>query len=529
MDFGTGVYFASTSLISICLILLLLLLGCAYVGSRGILSGKHSSHSDSSLAEELQGYSWQRVEDEVLRSWIVARAYSPEFIIARSALSSSVAAIVTVQIVVSIVGWIIVSPKHTKEFDDLVDVFKTLITILQCVFILIGWVITGWRCCTAAGYYRRWQSETWGEGLLVEDFWTRYITKLMQSHEPQLLQAKRLDKKIKNLIARKPFEVQLPQILLYMAIKLQWLMVLFSKACWLLSTTILYNKFMANLISKMLAKHLDGVFKEYFTYKRYLDGLEMLRETPQSLWVANRKSIAKAQELILQGNQDGESDCQDLIQFLVRRKSPQGEGLKCLDPEKCHMAFKAEADPILSQGAEKVFHSLKTKLENPSLSTKKSPKSVASAINELAKESKMRTKAPVIYAKMTEERGDLETNAVRWVRAGGHDSIDWKAAAAGNTIYRLCKSIDCSSNINFEDLLNEIECCLADILYSCINNVKAALVLSSRKWVQDMDEYKIGRALYTAGKARALIQQLEQAHTKEDLQVENDTAYPDLD
>ncbi|GLJ31637.1 hypothetical protein SUGI_0635570 [Cryptomeria japonica] len=614
MDFGIGVYFASTSLISICLILLLLLLGCAYVGSRGIesilaqkipliLSGKHSSHSDRSLAEEVQGYSWQRVEDEVLRSWIVARAYSPEFIIARSALSSSVAVIVTIQILVSIAGWIKVSPKHTKEFDDLVDVFKTLITILQCVFILIGWVIIGWRCCTAAGYYLRWQSETWREALLVEDFWTRYITDLIQSHEPQLLQAKSLDENIKNLIARKPFKVQLPQILMYMAIRLQWFMVLFSKTCWLLSTTILHNKCMANLISKMLAKHLDDVSKEYSKYKNYLDGLGMLRETPESMWVANRKSIAKARELILQGNQDGESGCQDLIHFLVRRKSPQGEGLKCLNPEKYHMGFKylckispeplevenhfmgasksswkltavslisiyihlslvyaeqndeactsdyfpppkrvknsleaysqaweiihffeetrAEADPILSQAADKVFHSLKTKLEKPSLSTKKTPKSVASAINELAKESKMRTKAPVIYAKKTEETGDLETNAIRWVRAGGHDSIDWKAAAAGNTIYRLCKSIDCSSNINLEDLLNEIECSLADMLYSCINNVKAALVLSSRKWAQDMDEYKIGKALYTAGKARALIQQLEHAPTNEDLQVEN--------
>ena len=48
---------------------------------------------------------WQKIEDQVLKSWIVIRVCHPEYIMARSVLASSVGMVVTIYILVSVVGW----------------------------------------------------------------------------------------------------------------------------------------------------------------------------------------------------------------------------------------------------------------------------------------------------------------------------------------------------------------------------------------------------------------------------------------
>ena len=48
---------------------------------------------------------WQKIEDQVLKSWIVIRVCHPEYIVARSVLASSAGMVVTICILVSVVGW----------------------------------------------------------------------------------------------------------------------------------------------------------------------------------------------------------------------------------------------------------------------------------------------------------------------------------------------------------------------------------------------------------------------------------------
>ncbi|XP_057845761.2 uncharacterized protein LOC131055173 [Cryptomeria japonica] len=295
------VYIAIAFTVSFSFLMLVLLLGCATIagkGIEGIISQKIPLILSTPSSDQCSSC-WQAVEEQIMRSWIVARASNPEYIIARSPLSSSVAAIVTVQAVASIARWYIEGP--SVVIYDLFAGLKFAGTVLQQVFICIGWAIIGWRWATAVGYYTRWQSDNWRSGFQMEDFWTRHIREMQEALQPHLTEEKKLEKKVKKLIAKDPTSLAVPRQLLYVVLLLQWLVVLCSKVCWIVSLWIFQNKCMRKLLSFILSKHEIAAFEDYSKYRKILEGVEMLRETPQSLWMANRKSIAEARNLIRLG------------------------------------------------------------------------------------------------------------------------------------------------------------------------------------------------------------------------------------
>ncbi|GLJ12638.1 hypothetical protein SUGI_0195010 [Cryptomeria japonica] len=534
------VYVVIACIVSMSFLMLVLLMGCATIagkGIQGIISQKIPLILSTPTPDECSSC-WRTVEEEVMRAWIVARAYNPEYIIARSVLSSSVAAIVTVQIVASIARWYIEGPSVV-----IYDLFAG--TVLQQVFICIGWAIIGWRWATAVGYYTRWQSDNWHSSFQIEDFWTRHIREMQEALQPHLTEEKKLEKNVNKLIAKEPFT--------------------------------LANKCMRKLLSFILSKHETAAFKDYSKYTKTLEGVEMLRETPQSLWIANRKSIAEAKNLITQGHDDAENKCEDLIAFLAEKRTPELLGISCLYPNKSQRGLKylcnqhraqsisgvemqsldiekhfadvtktswkmtavslltiivklspicaedndeacsvshafppklvkdcLEAysqaweivdfvddteigrDQIISEAADKQFRRLKTKLKKGSLPSNNfrhaTPKCVSTALNELAEEYEKQTEpsggvniASAVFGSLgvKNKKEDDDLHSDNWGRVGGNDSIDWKAAATGNAIYKICKSIDCSPTTNVRELVEEIESSLADIIYDCIIQAKA--------------------------------------------------------
>ncbi|GLJ41075.1 hypothetical protein SUGI_0850460 [Cryptomeria japonica] len=180
-----------------------------------------------------------------------------------------------------------------------------------------------WRWATAVAYHRRWQPDTWRRHFKLEDFWTRHLRELQQAQEPRLEQAELMDNKIRGIVAKEKTTFTLPRQLLYAVIGLQWVTVAFSKACWFVSLMIFHSKVMGKFLSFILSKHDMHAFEDYSKYKETLTDVQMLKRSPQSLWVANRKSITKAKKLILQGNEDGPYMCETLVEFLANK--PQTE------------------------------------------------------------------------------------------------------------------------------------------------------------------------------------------------------------
>lgn len=189
-------FFVSGAIISITLIWLTLLLICAAIACKSIRN--ITSQKIPIILAEPADSSWKGVEDQVLKSWIVARACSPESIIARSVLASSAALGVTTCILCSVVGWIFLGPK--VKFQPKPEFWlKFITTILQMIFILIGWAIIGWRwLCSVAlrGSGRK------KEFFRVEDYWTRHIADLQEAEDLKLRELK-VDERISKMFVTK--------------------------------------------------------------------------------------------------------------------------------------------------------------------------------------------------------------------------------------------------------------------------------------------------------------------------------------
>lgn len=199
-------FFVSGAIISITLIWLTLLLICAAIACKSIrnitsqkipiiLAVPEEPPEPAEPTEE----SWKRTEDQVLKSWIIARACCPESIIARSVLASSAALAVTICILCSVVGWIILGPK-VKFHPKPVFWLKFITTILQMIFILIGWAIIGWRWLSSVALYGRGRKKK--DFFRVEDYWTRHIADLQEAENLKLQELK-VDERISKMFVTK--------------------------------------------------------------------------------------------------------------------------------------------------------------------------------------------------------------------------------------------------------------------------------------------------------------------------------------
>jgi hypothetical protein len=547
-----GSFIVSGVIISLSLVWLILLLSSAIIANKSIRDIIRQ-RIPKILALKSNGteYSWPTVEHQVLKSCIIAHACYPEHIIARSVLAASAALVITICILSSVIGWLVQGP-IVILFDYAGSRLKFITTSVEIVFSLIGWAIISWRWLTSVAYYGRWRrqkEESWRSSFMVEDFWTTHILELEEAaHEKS--QRRKVDDTVSKMITTDGMEMSLPGILLRCVFWLQFLVVFFSKGCFFLSELIFHNKLAVRLSSKLLLKPEKRLAEDSSEYETILDNVHILWETPRSMFVTNRNTIKQAKELMIQGNMEGKN-CDTLVRFLRKYRSPGCVGISCLDlgtaqhqtglkflcrrdpgpaldvernfiyaskrswkltavslikiivrlsPQCGEESVKAyreagelidlveesdpETDNLLSKAAESLFKTL------PERSAEKAPaitmEEAAAAINDLAQESEI--KAEVI--------------------GHGQDSLDWKTAAAGNALYKLCKSIDCGSG-NFTQLINELQSALADVIGACMQKVRGALMDNCMKWAQDLEESKLLTAVYTAGKCRGLMEALE--------------------
>ncbi|GLJ41087.1 hypothetical protein SUGI_0850960 [Cryptomeria japonica] len=88
--------------------------------------------------------------------------------------------------------------------------------------------------------------------------------------------------------------------------------------------------------------------------------------------------------------------------------------------------------------------------------------------------------------------------------------MDWKAAAYGNAVYKLCNNIECNDGtVAVNGLLKELESSSAHIINECLEKSQYLLLLNSKKWARNSDEKMTGKALYTVGKARRIMNKLD--------------------
>jgi len=219
------------------------------------------------------------IGDHVLRCWIVVRCSQPEYIMARSVLSSFASLLVTVCFIVFSVKWGCV---FHYDFMEL-NLLQETTFLLQFFFVLIGWIGVSVRWLTAVAYF----PIDGGRLFQVEDFWTRSI----------------IDMKYGQLNG--PYSLLLSIVSL-----LQKIIVLISKASCFLSGIILRHSL--TILKKIMwpsglnTSTGDVLNEDYRDYEDLLQTIRMPGEIKEKLWTANESAFKSTKNQMEEGRKSTE-------------------------------------------------------------------------------------------------------------------------------------------------------------------------------------------------------------------------------
>ncbi|XP_057827740.2 uncharacterized protein LOC131039104 [Cryptomeria japonica] len=279
-------------------------------------------------------FGWEKVEEQVTKSWIVVRTSDPQYIITRSCLSSSVALIISACNGV-LVCQILVFRKHSGRYMWIPTYIESG---LRGVVIVMGSLVIYWRCITQVMYYPKtleWRYSSFSQYFQIEDFWKTHLLGSMRSSTRQ----RQLGRSCLLKIVIKLCRVMRFNRLLHVLYWLQMFSILFSKFCCLLSQLLFSNKYFGKLIMGSAYEEFSNLYRseiqlgQFLDYSRYLKALvNMQGENSAGLWVANRKSISQVKKQMEKGEEEGKQ-CGDLISLIREKSSPDLRGEKCVKPQ----------------------------------------------------------------------------------------------------------------------------------------------------------------------------------------------------
>ncbi|GLJ06602.1 hypothetical protein SUGI_0042820 [Cryptomeria japonica] len=323
-------FIASSSVFLLAILLLILFLVSAILAGKTVRCMlKQRIISALSFNNLHQGEEcWEKFDDEVLKQWLLCRAAQPQYVIARSVLSSSTGLAVTICIVLFVAKTLKLGSNILHLHDGL-DWLRHTIFVLQCFFLLLGgWVIFR-RWFMAVIYFPIFFGNRKGvncclslQRCSVEDFWTRSILELINMYDLQQWrrdQKPAADRTCFGGIIMKVFTKLKLHKLLYFIWAVQKLLVWFSKCCWLFSEMFFGSMAMRRALignNRTLFYEIDPSvdYQQFLKYKEALENVCMPGETPASLWLTNKDSVDQAKDRIEKGS--NLTECKELIQLI---------------------------------------------------------------------------------------------------------------------------------------------------------------------------------------------------------------------
>lgn len=494
------------------------------------------------------------IGDHVLRCWILVRCSQPEYIMARSVLSSLAGLLVTVCVILMVVKWSLLGQIDFDGSDTLLQL-NEITFLIQFAFVLVGWMVVSFRWLTAVIYFPIDRSSL----VQVEDFWTRSITELKYGPlDGPLFREKRnrdrtqLEGHIVDLI----IAVRLHILLLSIGLLVQKLVVLLSKASCVLSSILfmpvlkIHEKFL--LLCGSSKK--DSEFPSYSEFSIYC--ITMPGESAGKLWKANEWAFKSTKKHMEQGKDSTE----DLIEMIRRlqRKAPVADGGK--DAEEKYLkydgqkswkiravslihfmlcyyrdtnsvvvdeAFKAcsEAWPLMdfvessdtkanlaSLAADKEFNTLEN-IWRKKLKVKPNQSDPKLTIrNRMIQniESKLKIKSSQSDSKLTirdtmiqDIKSRISKRKIDGKGDNTQDSMEKMMAAANSSLYKTRRVIKSKAiNLRSANAIHTLGYLVASVIVDCLaNELKNALTEKCSKWAVEGEEQKIYHAAYIAGKA----------------------------
>eukprot|EP00253_Pinus_taeda_P004988 PITA_04988 len=478
------------------------------------------------------------IEDHILKCWIVARACRPDYVIARSVFSAFAGTVVTICVVVFAV-------KLKYVHHDILNnyLYQTTVFILLG-FVFIGWIVILIRWFTAVLYFPiyfprnvSYIKDLWE--ISNGDLWAIILGEnpLANFLTDQLFLGRRIPERIKEENAT----VNLMKVFAIFLLWLEMLIVLLSKACWLLSEIVFLMirpcilSREKNMLLSCLNESALGIFREY------RDALEITRlpgEKACSMWIANESAFKQTENHMKQGVEKGKNNSKELINLLrCKTEAAEDEVDTSLEREKhlkevAKKSWKMRAVSLIklmiyfydgnewgpvnnaiqayiqardcmdmvegfdwkcmlmSEAADSEFNSLQNIWTQYMKSNQRKVKDSMKLLED-------NIKKPL--------RKDMEQLSKQETPAGiVNESKEWMTLAANISLHQKWNAIHDSANA-----VHNLESSLANVIFHCIQTeLKKALIENCMEWAHDGMEEKILYAAFVAGKAKGVFAQI---------------------
>ncbi|XP_057854918.2 uncharacterized protein LOC131064696 [Cryptomeria japonica] len=529
-------------------IILILLLVCAALASitvHKIVSHKIPlilSNSPSQINTIAHSYSesfWERVEDQVVKSWIAVCTSNPQYIIARSILSSSVALAITVCNAILV-------------FEVVRTKFKVSIhMIFHWLVIVLGSTVIYWRWITAVVFCPRTVEKKWASIIKyfqIEDFWKRYLLELKDGHKSHRQMG---DSYLKILMLKVGRRVRVYK-LIPLVVWLQILLVLFSKVCWLVSQLLLSNMYLRKLVMGSAVEEFPDLYGgkgkceiemgKYPFYDKYSKAfVTMNGENAACLWVANRQCIAGINTQLKRGEKEGNS-CKALVDLLKEKPS---SGYKNMHPQKSvpiklevekesaiyQRSCKMRAVSIITvlvelcpftQDVKKAIGALEAcsqawsiidLVQNPDTEAFLVSKTADKLFQALQKRGKMLHNHLGMSTSVENSSeaarvavGNLIVKAKKV--AEEYHCRTWNEVVEGYSLWMVCVNIDFENFIKVEGIMDELVKMLADEIGACMAKALDVIMEDTEKWATMAMGQHIWEAAYIVGKVKGITENL---------------------
>lgn len=479
------------------------------------------------------------IGDHVLRCWIVVRCSQPEYIMARSVLSSLTGLLVTVCVILMVVKWSFLDNIKWSLFakNHSISACNELLRngtflplnqitfLIQLAFVFIGWVVVSFRWLTAVRCFQRDQ----GCSFQVEDFWTKSLIDLQYGPlNGRLFQEKRNRDRplLEGYIVDLMIAVRLHSLLLSIGLLLQKLVVLLGRASRFLSQILfmpvlkIHEKIM---LSRGRSSKPDS---EFSSYKKILERITMPGESAEQLWKANESAFKSTKEHMEEGK-NSSKDMIDLIEIIRPLQTDAAEGERRYRQEEKYLQYvgqkswKMRAVSVIhfmlcyydDTNAKVVDEAIKACSEAWPLMDFVESSDTEANLACMAADNEFNTLENILNKKLKKKptdqtltfRKDMKDEIKLISKGGKHakggNSMDWMKAAANFGLYQTSRVIGLDS----ANVIHNLRLLLANVIVDCLaKELNNALIEKCNKWAVDGEEEKIHHAAFIAGKAMGL-------------------------
>ncbi|GLJ20478.1 hypothetical protein SUGI_0372550 [Cryptomeria japonica] len=502
--------------------------------------------------------SWEKLQSEMLKAWIVVRVCQPEYVLRRSLFSAALGAVVTFLVVFFGVKVIFLRSRLQGSFP--------MFTI-QCLFIILIWSIVLYRSFIQSFVWLKLKDSDFELGWeLLFRWFTPYAVFVGIIIHDFVKFIKRIESKItRHIWLEVPlYLARLPLTLLFSCLlcwafffpflTFHFIMIIFrigyvSMAC--VSSPIFC---IGRCVFREENEHPVSPEGPFPTYKEVLELLRMPRETAESLWKDNVNSFSHLEEATKEAYNEGKKcqELKDIIALSAQNSLPREALDEMLEPLKSVEKYfpllkksfgRITADSILIMmrliGGEegKLFVDAKKAYKKAIklIDVQDCPDNVRISFDafkisnleafELRGARMMDWTRRAVYGQpsdstntdtkelIREQRDKAEKELKSWNLLGqengaspGPEVLDtsWTLAAKSYGVYKVCNLI---SNRPGEDaeLLDDLMSALAYIIASCVRDSPRNLAKNIRKWAKDLKEDKITEAVKLTGFARGIL------------------------